>query len=925
MQFLKQAPLSILSCLECRGTGYVAYKKCPECDGMIAGRWTRGRFLYWGESVTSYHIALRKARGWLDRFHIIGALLFGFGFLGLFFWDIGKRNVGDQLFTLAFWSGSDGNAQPLFWMAVVSGSYLLYRVIVMFPKNEYVEASSYEQAAQIEDVPRLLTWSQMTRLRKAKRVSISATFTLQAKQVIEQAFVVARRHQATEVTPIHLLYALASADSVLSVFLRLGIPGKTVQSRLASLFSTETREVEPVFSEDLFQILFHAYEYAYEGKQEQVQVTELLWATVNQSEEIQELLYDMEVDRDKLENVIEWMRIRERLRRQHSRFSRAAAGRSKYGIDKAMTAVATPYLNNFSKDLTLIAKYGNIDTCVARDEEIEEVFRIVEGGRQSVVLVGERGVGKRTIIEGIVERMIEDTVPKRLRDKRLVQISTSALLAGTTVAGAQERLIRMMNEIAHAGNVIVFINNIHDLMSIGTGNGDSGMDVSETLAEYLNSGRFLTFATTTVDAYNRFILRSELGKTLARVEVKEMDQNQAIQALEAKVGYEEYKHNVFFSYDSLAACVRLSGKFLHDQVLPQSAFAVMSETASLVRSTRGEHQLVDRDDVAAIISQKTGIPVTTMTEDESEKLLRLEEEMHKRVVGQDEAVYVIANALRRARAEIRSQNRPIANFLFLGPTGVGKTELAKTIAEIYFGGEDRMIRLDMSEYQDTASVYRLIGQPGQQGTGILTEAVRQRPFSLVLLDEMEKADPNILNIFLQVFDDGRLTDSTGRVIDFTNTIIIATSNAGTTVVTEQVKAGVPLEEIKEQLIRGELKQYYRPEFLNRFDSIVLFKSLNREEIKQIAGLMLKRIEKELEDRGYFLRVENGALEVLADIGFDPEFGARPMRRAIQDRVENTLAELLISKYLKRRDTIILGDGLRLWIENPEGNVPVKTR
>jgi len=353
---------------------------------------------------------------------------------------------------------------------------------------------------------------------------------------------------------------------------------------------------------------------------------------------------------------------------------------------------------------------------------------------------------------------------------------------------------------------------------------------------------------------------------------------------------------------------------LHDQNLPESALAIMTETASFVHNTKGVNTLVEGEDVASIVSQKTGIPTTSITDDESTKLMKLEEDMHKQVIGQDEAVSLVANALRRARAEVRSQKRPIANFLFLGPTGVGKTELAKTIARTYFGGEERMIRIDMSEYQDKSGIYRLIGQPGQQGTGILTEAVRQNPFSLLLLDEMEKADPDVLNLFLQVFDDGRLTDSVGRVIDFTNTIIIATSNAGTAFVQQQIAAGIPLEDIRQTLIHGELKQYYRPEFLNRFDGIVLFRSLSRDETKQIASLMLGRVKKDIEAKGMSFVVEEAALEALVEVGYDPEFGARPMRRAIQDKVENQLAELILSKKLNRRDRLVLGEGAIIRVE-----------
>ena len=306
--------------------------------------------------------------------------------------------------------------------------------------------------------------------------------------------------------------------------------------------------------------------------------------------------------------------------------------------------------------------------------------------------------------------------------------------------------------------------------------------------------------------------------------------------------------------------------------------------------------------------------MTTVSADETTKLLKLEEEMHKRVIGQEEAVDLVANALRRARAEMRSTNRPIANFLFLGPTGVGKTELAKTIAEVYFGGEDKIIRLDMSEYQDKASIYRLLGAPGEKGTGILTEAVRRNPFALVLLDEIEKADKDVLNLFLQVMDDGRMTDSSGRVVDFTDVILIATSNAGTTYVAEQMRAGLASDLIKDRLLHGELGQYFRPEFLNRFDGIVLFKALSREDIKQVAALMMKRIARDLEAKGMGLEVLPEALEFLADVGFDPEFGARPMRRALQERVENKLAQLLLSGKLKRRDTVVLGAGGELSVK-----------
>ena len=444
--------------------------------------------------------------------------------------------------------------------------------------------------------------------------------------------------------------------------------------------------------------------------------------------------------------------------------------------------------------------------------------------------------------------------------------------------------------------------------------GQEGFDISESLAEYLSSGDIVMFSTATLEGYNRHVVSSQIGSILSKVTIEEMNEDQAIQALESHIGNIEYKHNIYFSYDALSTAVKLSARLLRDQPLPGSALEICTEAGSFVKNKRENNIIVTSEDVGQIISRKTGVPATSITEDESVKLLRLEEEMHKRIIGQEEAVKLVANALRRARAEIRSQKKPIANFLFLGPTGVGKTELSKTIASVYFGGEERMIRVDMSEFQDKASIYRLIGQPGQKGSGILTEAVRQQPFSIVLLDEMEKADPDVLNLFLQVFDDGRLTDSVGRVIDFTNTIIVATSNAATAYVQKRLSEGGSVEEVRQELIRGELKQYYRPEFLNRFDGIVLFRTLKREEIKQVASLMLKRVEKDLENRGVGLVVEEAALEALAEVGFDPNFGARPMRRAIQEHVENQLAELILAKKLQRRNTVILGEGAKIRIE-----------
>lgn len=871
----------------------------------------RGVLLYFGTSFAPYAIALRRSRRWLHRFEILGGSIFALGFFLIFFVTLYKSNRLEVLFESDFWFWSQDQLPILFWLGALSWCYVIYRVIVHKKKQNEIDVNLFDGP---EEAP-TPTEEDLKRVPRKKRVDFSKMFTPEAIAVLEQSRHVASKLHSGKIEPEHVVLALLSDSNISGVFIRLGISPKTVEAKLTqSLEKGEHREAIQE-SADFQQILIHAFHNARVVSQGYIHVTEVLLAAVRQSEKVQDVLYDLAIDKEKLANVIEWVRVRERLRRRYRNFRSAASHVNKHGVDRAMTVVSTPFLNNFSHDLTLAAKYGHTSPCVARKKEVDEMLRIVESGRQGMVLVGDHGVGKMSIIEGFVERMIVGPVPKMLQEKRMVQLSTTSLLAGTTVQGAQERLIRMVHEIRRAGNVLLFISNIHDLMGAGSEEGGAGFDVSEALAEYLKGGGVVLFATTTSEGYNQHLVNSEIGTNLTKITVEEMDDNQAIQVLESKVGGVEYKQKVFFSYDALSACVSMAKRFMHDQYLPSSAIQIMTEAASYVRNKKGADQLVTADDVGAIVHEKTGVPLTSVSDDESTKLLALEQAMHERVIGQDEAVSLVANALRRARAEIRSQKRPIANFLFLGPTGVGKTELAKTIASVYFGGEERMIRIDMSEFQDKAGIYRLIGQPGKQGTGLLTEAVRQNPFSLVLLDEMEKADPDILNLFLQVFDDGRLTDGVGRVIDFTNTIIISTSNAGTQYVQDQIAQGVDFDTIRQALVHGELKQYYRPEFLNRFDSIVLFQSLEREDIKKIAGLLLNRVAADLEKRGVELRVEEAGLEALADVGFDPEFGARPMRRAIQEKVENQLAELVLGNKIKRRDVVVLGENCELRVES----------
>lgn len=920
MMFDKPTPLKLLVCTHCSGTGQFQWTRCKECSGMAMGYFIRDRWFYWYYPLTRYYLALEKYRRLFNKIRFITVIVLGFNFwlwLGFLIYQSGIYDQALQSSELvsAVSNQVSSGMRILFWLGVGCFGYAYYRSVREKQVKGVVEHHDYrteQTRAGSKDFSTIASWREVEHIPLKQRHNIADTFTKEAMVSLGEAYIFADNLKHSQVNAIHLFYALLSCGRIGAVFLRLGILTQDLQRLILTPLSKDSSLLrntnnEPVVADDFNQIVFLAYEKAYEAHQEYVSVTELVLAAVEQSEFLQEILYDLGVEKQKLINVIEWVRIGERLQREYQKLHHAALHRSTKGMDKAMTAVATPYLNQFSEDVTLLAQFGHTEPCVAREKELDEIFRIVEGGGQNVLLVGDYGVGKRTIVNGIAEKMVEDDVPDRIKDKRMVRLSVSSLLAGATPTEAVERLLIILNEVIRAGNIILVIYNIHELIGISAG-GEQSLDVADTLAEYLGGGRFFTMATTTAEAYAQVIGNSNLGNVFTQVVVKEMDENQAIQALESKVGLLEYKHSVFFSYDAIAKAVELAKRFVHETYLPGNALEIMTEAASLVRNRKGSNALVSSEDIATVVAEKTKIPVTTVSTDESSKLLKLEETMHQRVVGQDEAVELVANALRRARAEVRSVNRPIANFLFLGPTGVGKTELAKTIAEVYFGGEERMVRLDMSEYQDKASIYRLIGAPGEKGTGILTEAVRRSPFTLVLLDELEKADKDILNLFLQVMDDGRLTDSTGHVVDFTNVILIATSNAGTSYVIEQLRQGLSVDIIKDRLLHGELKDYFRPEFLNRFDGIVLFKPLSEEDVKSIVGLMLKRIGKDLENKGIELRIQEEALVHFAQIGFDPDFGARPLRRVLEEKVENKLAELILAGALKRRSVVTIGAG-----------------
>jgi len=449
---------------------------------------------------------------------------------------------------------------------------------------------------------------------------------------------------------------------------------------------------------------------------------------------------------------------------------------------------------------------------------------------------------------------------------------------------------------------------------IGVKTTQGELDISEILANALKAKSFLLIATSVPKEYHRLIEGQALGETLQKIDIEEPDKNINIQILEAHAAFVESKEQVYFSYRAIERIIDLSKRYIHDRFFPEKAVNLLKEVAIMVKRARGKKNIINSEDVAELIAQKLKIPVTKITQEESKALLGLEDRIHQRLINQNEAVNAVSAALRRARTELRNKKRPIVNLLFLGPTGVGKTELAKTVAEVYFGDEDRMIRIDMSEYQDSSSIDRLLGIATENKGGYLTEAVRRNPYSLLLLDEIEKANSDILNIFLQVMEDGRLTDALGRTIDFTNIILIGTSNAGTEFIQEGLRKNMSIQDIKEILLQEKLKPYFRPEFLNRFDGLIVFKTLGKTEIQEIAKLLLNKLSKQLEIKGITFRATEEAIEELAEAGFDPAFGARPLRRVIQERVNNLLADFLLTGKVSRRDMVILEKGGNLRVE-----------
>ncbi|WP_302150674.1 ATP-dependent Clp protease ATP-binding subunit [Limosilactobacillus vaginalis] len=636
----------------------------------------------------------------------------------------------------------------------------------------------------------------------------------------------------------------------------------------------------------------------------------------------------------------------------------------------------TPTLDKLARDMTQMARDGKLDPVIGRDNELRRVEQILSRRtKNNPVLIGEPGVGKTAIAEELARQMANNEVPEDLAQKRLMMLDMGSLVAGTKYRGEfEDRLKKVIDEIQKDGHVILFIDELHTL--IGAGGAEGAIDASNILKPALARGDLQTIGATTLDEYQKYIESdAALERRFATVQIEEPTENIALQILNGlRPKYEEH-HHVKIDDDALKQAVKLSSRYITDRYLPDKAIDLIDEASSMVRidaEEKGNHQpslttklvqlrqqkeaaienqdfdqaanlrqeeltlkaKVDEqqkktekqsaqrklhttgEDVAKIVAEWTGVPLTQLKKSESERLVNLEKVLHNRVIGQNEAVSVVAKAIRRARSGLKDPQRPIGSFMFLGPTGVGKTELAKALAAAMFGSEDNMIRIDMSEYMEKYSTSRLIGAaPGYVGYdegGQLTEKVRQHPYSVVLLDEAEKAHPDVFNLLLQVLDDGYLTDAKGRKVDFRNTIIIMTSNLGATQLQDEKEVGFGARDVSQDYqamasaIRQQLKLHFRPEFLNRIDETIIFHSLQKDELHQIVKLMVAQLRARVAEQGINLKVTPAAIDVVATKGYNPAYGARPLRRALQDLIEDPLSTALLSGNVKTGDNVVVG-------------------
>jgi ATP-dependent Clp protease ATP-binding subunit ClpC len=785
--------------------------------------------------------------------------------------------------------------------------------------------------------------------RQAEQVDITQFFNDSTTELLQRAAGQAVEWGNLDLSSEHLLYAALEDNVVRRVLEGVEADPEAIRAQLEEEADKGGRtDVTPSLAPDAKRALLAAYEESQALGSSYIGPEHVLLALARDDEsEAGELLGRFGLSHTRLRGAV--MR----------------------GVDTATGAArepasATPTLDEYSRDLTQMAREGKLDPVIGRAEEVETTIEILSRRtKNNPVLIGDPGVGKTAIVEGLAQRIVNDEVPETLVGRRVLALDLSGLVAGTQYRGQfEERLKKVVDEASeNPEGQILFIDELHTV--VGAGAAEGSMDASNMLKPALARGELHVVGATTVDEYRKNVEKdAALERRFQPVLVGEPSVDDTIDILRGLKDRYEAHHRVKITEEAIVAAAELSDRYVTDRFLPDKAIDLMDQASARVRlrsktKPRDTKELeeevarlgrekdqavsaedfgraqelkgrveglrseldgsrdgarrpvaeVTAEDIAEVVSRATGIPVSQLTQEERERLMRLEEQLHERVVGQDEAVTAVAEAIRRARAGLSDPNRPIGSFLFLGPTGVGKTELARTLAEALFGDEAAMVRIDMSEFQERHTVSRLVGAPpgyvGYEEAGQLTESVRRRPYSVLLLDEIEKAHPDVFNILLQILDDGRLTDSQGRTVDFKQTVIIMTSNMGAQRIQAHARRDESFEELKDDMMQI-LKNTLRPEFVNRIDEVIVFRSLGKEQIGEIARLLLDRTTRRLRAQGIEVEFTEGAVGLIGEEGFDPEFGARPLRRTIQRRVDNELASMVLSGSLDPGDRVVVG-------------------
>jgi ATP-dependent Clp protease ATP-binding subunit ClpC len=794
-------------------------------------------------------------------------------------------------------------------------------------------------------------------------------FTERARQVVVLAQDEARALKHNYIGTEHILLGLLREEEGLAarVLESLDITVEEVRAQVARIVGQgdEVTTGQIPFTPRAKKVLELALREALSLGHNYIGTEHILLGLVRENEGVAaRILLDFDADAEKIRNEIIRM------------LSGPGRQRQGGGSGTGEKAKSSKLLDQFGRNLTKLAAEGKLDPVVGRQTEIERVMQILSRRtKNNPVLIGEPGVGKTAVVEGLAARIASNQVPELLKGKQIYTLDLAALVAGSKYRGEfEERLKKVMKEITQRGDIILFIDELHNL--VGAGAAEGAIDAASILKPALARGELQTIGATTLDEYRKYLERdAALERRFQQIKVDEPTVDDTVQILRGLRDRYEAHHRCTITDEALRASAVLADRYIQDRHLPDKAIDLIDEAASRMRiktmtappryreledeienvreekekaiedqefekaanlrdkerkltqkkreleekwrsSEQVEQPEIGEEEIADIVSMWTGIPVFKLTEAESQKLIRMEEELHKRVIGQHQAIVAVSKSIRRARAGIKDPKRPTGSFIFLGPSGVGKTELARTLAEFLFGDEDAMIQVDMSEYMEKHSVSRLVGSPpgyiGYDEGGQLTEAVRRKPYSVVLLDEIEKAHPDVFNILLQILEDGKLTDAQGRKVDFRNTIVIMTSNIGAATISKNVsfgfaqadESGLSYEEMKDRIM-GELKKVFRPELLNRIDEVIVFHKLTRDEIKTIVDLMMKRLREQMVEHEAAIELTEKAKELLVEKGYDPAMGARPLRRAIQRFIEDPLADFVLGRSIKPGSTIMV--------------------